>query len=142
IFDVMDVLERAIEVSERTPHGQFFQREIRFELLKATSGSQYPTPHHVAALMAQLAITDQSKTVFDPTAGTGGLLVAAHRVNENVQLFGVDFDAQMVGLASANLILNSAVDATMQVEQVLNPQRYQNDASRYDSIIMNPPFGG
>ena len=38
--------------------GTFFQREIRFELLKSASGSQYPTPHHLATFMASLAISE------------------------------------------------------------------------------------
>lgn len=143
ISHVINALMAALTVS---PHnrtrGIFFQHEVRFELLKATSGSQYPTPHHVAMLMAQLAVTDETLNVLDPTAGTAGLLVAAHQQNPNTKLVGVDFDSQWVGLASANLILNNATNAEMKTEQATNLYHHPEYAGRFDSVLMNPPFGG
>ncbi|MBK7202565.1 hypothetical protein [Candidatus Amarolinea dominans] len=57
LASMIDLLEQAIHQS---PHnrslGVFFQREIRFELLKSTRGGQYPTPYHIAELMASLGI--------------------------------------------------------------------------------------
>lgn len=136
-------LKTAIDSS---PHGgdlgTFFQREIRFELLKAASGTQYPTPHHIAMLMAQIAVTQTCNKVIDPTSGSGGLLVAAHTVNSGVQLHGVDFDPQWISLTSANLILNGATNAFTLLDQALEPAFYQSETEQYDAVLMNPPFGG
>lgn len=162
LLQVLNELEGAVRSSPYTSDlGDFFQREIRFELLKATSGSQYPTPHHITGLMAQLAITNASEKVIDPTAGTAGLLVAAHEQNENVQIFGTDFDSQWVSLASANLILNGTEDAQMYIKQALDlyhETEYDRPSTldfsqlggrstpkyveQFDSVLMNPPFGG
>lgn len=143
LFGVLPALEAAVSASPYgSDLGYFFQREIRFELLKATSGSQYPTPHHVAMLMAQLAVTDQTVNVLDPTAGTAGLLIAAHGQNPNAKLVGIDFDPQWVGLASANLILNNATNAQMETRQATSLYEDSKYAGQFDSVLMNPPFGG
>lgn len=145
LFNVVAGMEAAVSASPYSDSddlGQFFQRELRFELLKATSGSQYPTPHHVAMLMAQVSVTEQTEDVLDLTAGTGGLLVAAHQQKPGTQIDGVDFDPQWVGLASANLILNGALSARMRVEQALNLYDHPAFAEQFDTVLMNPPFGG
>lgn len=140
--DLLTYLQNAFDVS---PHnaswGTFFQRDIRFELLKGSSGSQYPTPHHIAELMAVLALSgSQATSVLDPTAGSSGLLVscASHVVVS--ELAACDFDPQWAGIGSANLILHEVENANYRVGSALEyTERYAN---RFGAVVMNPPFGG
>lgn len=158
---------------ESSPHnsswGDFFQREIRFELLKGSSGSQYPTPSHVADFMVALALNNTGVgTVFDPTAGSGGLLAAYLSQVPDSSLTACDLDPQWAAIGSANLILNGTINASYHVGSVLEyigsrrssrDYRYRgnvdrgfgdswtqanNDADdlRFNAILMNPPFGG
>lgn len=142
LHELLTHLQNAFNVS---PHhanwGVFFQREIRFELLKGSSGSQYPTPHHIADLMAALALTGLNiADVFDPAAGSGGLLAACRLYPHAVGLTGCDFDPQWAGIGSANLLLHGAENATYHVGSVLGYA--QSYANHFSAILMNPPFGG
>lgn len=140
--ELLTYLQDAFNAS---PHnaswGAFFQREIRFELLKGSSGSQYPTPHHIADLMATLALTGLNiADVFDPTAGSGGLLAACRAYPYAVGLTGCDFDPQWAGIGSTNLLLNGAEDASLHVGSALG---YASSyANHFSVVLMNPPFGG
>lgn len=123
--------------------GDFFQREIRVELLKGSGGSQYPTPSHIADFMAALALSDLSHAhvnVFDPTAGSGGLLTAASRVSHAIRLTGCDFDPQWAAIGSANLLLHDLEQATYHVGSAFDyAHSYEN---HFNAVLMNPPFGG
>jgi hypothetical protein len=135
-------LQNAFDVSPYNANwGAFFQREIRFELLKASSGSQYPTPHHVADLMAALALTGLNVAdVFDPTAGSGGLLAACRAYPWAAGLTGCDFDPQWAGIGSAHLLLHDAKDASYHVDSALGYAK--SYANHFNAVLMNPPFGG
>jgi len=142
LLNVLDALEAALDAS---PHastiGTFFQREIRFELLKAGHPTQYPTPHHIAALMADLSMLSSSKRVLDPVAGTAGLLVASANIDNDVTVVGIDFVPESVALGSTNLILNKVPHAQMQMGDALDILASRDNQELFDNILFNPPFG-
>lgn len=77
LSDLINNLQQSIQESPYSQDlGDFFQREIRYELLKGTTGSQYPTPHHVASFIAALGTRATTGKVFDPTVGSAGILAA------------------------------------------------------------------
>jgi hypothetical protein len=86
--------------------GRFFQQQVRYHLLRSSRGERYPTPHHITAFMAQLILsdlpstTDRAKQLLDPTAGTGGFLVAAHKLQSQLNLVGCDYNLRWARLAS------------------------------------------
>ena len=139
------VLEEALSYS---PHNKkfrcFFEREIRFELLKSTRGSQYPTPHHLATLMALLAIPEGFADVFDLTAGSGGLLAAAYELNRplnSVQVTGMDYDPAWSALGTVNLLLHDQRgDASFALGSAIDFSDSQRVA--FNSVLMNSPFSG
>lgn len=139
---ILGHLQNAFDASPHNANwGTFFQREIRFELLKGSSGSQYPTPYHIAELMAALVLTNLSAAhVFDPTAGSNGLLAACHAYQQVGGLTGCDFDPQWAGIGSAHLLLHGAENADYHVASALG---YTDSyANRFNAVLMNPPFGG
>jgi SAM-dependent methyltransferase len=125
--------------------GRFFQREVRAELLKDTGGPQYPTPHHIADLIAALTIDlaelegRENIQILDPTAGSGGLLAAIYALCPQACLKGYDFDPLWASLGSANLILHGA-NVTYTTGSVLD--YYNQCRENFDYAVMNPPFGG
>jgi hypothetical protein len=140
-IEVLSAIEDSFRVS---PHnrdwGEFFQREIRPELLSDTSGSQYPTPYHIANLIAELGITQPNARILDPTMGTGGLLIAGLNSAPNAILTGSDFDPLWAGMGSANLILHNKEDSAVYVGSALD--RFNEWQGQFDTVLMNPPFGG
>jgi len=129
---------------------KFFQREIRWELLKSSSGPQYPTPYHLASFMAKLGVTRPDARILDPAMGSAGLLIAALTDAPDAALVGADFDPVWAAIGSTNLILNGKANAVVFVGSSLekfsshytdNPHsEYWNNL--FDTVLMNPPFGG
>ncbi|MFN8439657.1 MAG: N-6 DNA methylase [Caldilineaceae bacterium] len=133
---------------QQSPHNHspahFFQREIRFELLKSKKGSQYPTPHHLAAFMAALAISGTFIDVIDLAAGSSGLLAAAHElINDpnRIDATGVDYDPAWSALGASNLLLH---DPDPGATFVLGSGISFHDSreSHYSAALLNPPFSG
>jgi hypothetical protein len=144
VSEITDLIDQAISIANRSDLGTFFQRDIRSALLRTTTSGQYPTPHHIAHFIASLAVNSSTGHVLDPTAGTGGLLVAAQQIAPQAQYIGIDYDPQWAGMGSANLLLNREDGAGTDDEFHLGLalKRYPQIVGRFDAVLMNPPFGG
>ncbi|PKO01258.1 MAG: hypothetical protein CVU42_00165 [Chloroflexi bacterium HGW-Chloroflexi-4] len=137
LADLLDQLQNSIH---ETSFWDYFQRNLRWEMLKETSGAQYPTPYHIANMMASLGVTLPNASVLDPAMGSAGLLVAALSVAPNVTLTGSDFDPIWAGMGSANLILHNKETARVFVGSAL--AKFEDWQNQFDTVLMNPPFGG
>lgn len=141
IDEILSAIEDAFQASPHNRYwGEFFQREIRPELLTGTTGPQYPTPYHIANLMAKLGITQPNARILDPTMGTAGLLVEGLSFAPEATLAGADFDPIWAGMGSANLILHEKGDSEVYSGSALD--NYVEWQEQFDSVLMNPPFGG
>ena len=145
IIRITELLEEALSQSPWGNIGDFFQYEIRFEILKDVRRESYPTPHHIADFIARLSLRHvDNPQIFDPAAGTGGLLAAALQHAPDAKLIGCDFDPNIAELGTANLLLHAPHgglefhqdSALTLVERRADYQGY------FDSVFMNPPFGG
>ncbi|MEZ4859726.1 MAG: N-6 DNA methylase [Caldilineaceae bacterium] len=138
------VLMNALAASHWHDVGDFFQYEIRFEILKDVRRESYPTPHHIADFIAALGAnhTEAPIKVLDPAAGTSGLLAAALRYAPNAALSGCDFDPNVAEVGVANLLLHNPPGGIEFHQDSSFTAIRQWDASSFDSVLMNPPFGG
>ncbi len=116
------------------------------------SKGQFYTPAEVSRIIAQIlgvwhAKVSNATTVYDPTCGSGSLLLkigdeASHGTDVRVTLFGQEKDSSTAGLARMNMILHDY--ATAQIEQgntLANPLFTDGDALRtFDYVVANPPF--
>ncbi len=141
--EIIEDLRSALEACEEDV-GELFQYYVRGELLKSSTGGQYPTPRHVVATMAQLIDLNNDTKLIDPACGSGGLLVAAvedieDQELEDVEIYGCDFDPTWATLGWSNLKLHEQ-EPTIQIASALTllPEQ-QNE---FDYLLMNPPFGG
>ena len=116
------------------------------------SKGQFLTPAEVSRIMAQVlgihnAQTTNDTTVYDPTCGSGSLLLkigdAAKRgKGVKVTLYGQEKDNATAGLARMNMILHDC--ATAEVKQgntLANPLFKEGDSLKtFDYVVANPPF--
>ncbi|MBK9446215.1 MAG: SAM-dependent DNA methyltransferase [Betaproteobacteria bacterium] len=113
------------------------------------SKGQFYTPAEVSRIMAQIigigdAQTSNDTTVYDPTCGSGSLLLkvgdAAHA---KVTLYGQEKDAATSGLARMNMILHNNPTALIkQGNTLVNPLFTADDGQlkTFDYVVANPPF--
>ena len=112
------------------------------------SKGQFYTPAEVSRIMAQIiginrAKTSANTTVYDPTCGSGSLLLkVGDAAKANVTLYGQEKDAATSGLARMNMILhNNPTALIVQGNTLANPKFKDHDTLKtFDYVVANPPF--
>lgn len=113
--------------------------------------AEYYTPRAIAQVMARLLVGDNADlrgmTCYDPSAGTGTLLMAlAHQIGEDrCSIFSQDISEKSSELLRLNLILNNlsaSLPNVVQGNTLLEPSHKEADGSlrKFDFIVSNPPF--
>lgn len=113
------------------------------------SKGQFYTPAEVSRIMARIIGIDQaettaSTTVYDPTCGSGSLLLkVGDAAKSRVTLYGQEKDAATSGLARMNMILHNNPGAEIKQGNTLaNPLFLyeQGGLKTFDYVVANPPF--
>ncbi len=114
------------------------------------SKGQFYTPAEVSRIMAQIlgirtARTRASTTVYDPTCGSGSLLLkVADEAGTAVTLYGQEKDAATSGLARMNMILHGNPTAVIVQGNTLTAPHFVETGAgtlgTFDYVVANPPF--
>lgn len=112
------------------------------------SKGQFYTPAEVSRTMAQMlgirhAKTSTDTTVYDPTCGSGSLLLkVADEAGSKITLYGQEKDSATSGLARMNMILHNTPTALiMQGNTLTDPKFRDGEALKtFDYVVANPPF--
>ena len=112
------------------------------------SKGQFYTPAEVSRIIARVvgihdAKTSSSTTVYDPTCGSGSLLLkVSDEAATAVTLNGQEKDAATSGLARMNMILhNNAQALIVQGNTLADPKFKDGDTLKtFDYVVANPPF--
>ncbi|MEE9430302.1 MAG: class I SAM-dependent DNA methyltransferase [Melioribacteraceae bacterium] len=110
--------------------------------------AEYYTPHAVAKIMAAILVNEpvQDVTVYDPSAGSGTLLMnIAHAIGEDrCTIYSQDISQKSSSMLRLNLILNNLVHSIQNIIQgntILHPyHKDENGLIKFDYIVSNPPF--
>lgn len=112
------------------------------------SKGQFYTPAEVSRIMAKIiginAQTPQDATVYDPTCGSGSLLLkASDEAPRGLSIFGQEMDNATSALARMNMILhNNATAKIWQGNTIADPQwkDANGQLKTFDFAVANPPF--
>ena len=112
------------------------------------SKGQFYTPAEVSRIMAKVLGLGEFErardTIYDPTCGSGSLLLRAlgETPNRNVSLRGQEKDATTASLAKLNMLLHGIVSAEIAVGDTLNDPKFKDAAAldTFDVCVANPPF--
>ena len=112
------------------------------------SKGQFYTPAEVSRIIAQVigirgAKTSAATTVYDPTCGSGSLLLkVGDEAGTPVTLEGQEKDAATSGLARMNMILHNYATALVVQGNTLADPKFKNgdQLKQYDYVVANPPF--
>lgn len=114
--------------------------------------AEYYTPHSIATIIARLLVKDNSQLqnmeCYDPSAGTGTLLMAiAHQIGEDkCTIYSQDISQKSHSMLKLNLILNNLISSLTNIIQgdtLLHPYHKNNTGDQlkqFDFVVSNPPF--
>ncbi len=112
---------------------------------------EFYTPRSVVRLMVSILDPQEGETIYDPAAGTGGMLLGAVQHVEEAggevkllwgRLFGQERNLTTSSIARINLYLHGIEDFQIVREDTLrHPAFYKGDRLKtFDCVIANPPF--
>ena len=112
------------------------------------SKGQFYTPAEVSRIIAQLigireARTSAATTVYDPTCGSGSLLLkVGDEAGTAVTLYGQEKDASTSALARMNMILHNNPTALVEQGNTLASPKFKENGTlkTFDYVVANPPF--
>jgi type I restriction enzyme M protein len=146
--------DRALDFSKNRADGddilgdayEYLMRHFATESGK--SKGQFYTPAEVSRVIAQIlgirqAKTSTDTTIYDPTCGSGSLLLkVADEARTPVTLYGQDKDATTAGLARMNMILHNKPTALVMQGNTLTDPKFKDGSSlkTFDYVVANPPF--
>ena len=112
------------------------------------SKGQFYTPAEVSRIMAQVVgigpATRQDRTIYDPTCGSGSLLLkAADEAPRGITVYGQEMDNATWALARMNLILHGHPTAELWRGNTLADPYFKNpddSLKTFDFAVANPPF--
>ena len=107
-------------------------------------GGEFFTPSQVSELVASLVKPQENDRIYDPTCGSGGLLLKAYKKvpSGKVAVYGQELNAQTWALCTMNMFLHGVDDARIwQGDTLSNPQNLEDDKlMKFQVVVANPPF--
>lgn len=112
------------------------------------SKGQFYTPSEVSRILAKVigitADTPQDATVYDPTCGSGSLLLkASDEAPRGLSIYGQEMDNATSALARMNMILHDNATAKIVQGNTLSSPEWKNSDGQlktFDFSVANPPF--
>lgn len=156
VADFADLDLRPSVVSNEAMGYMFEDLLRRFsEMSNETAGEHY-TPREVIRLMVELLVSGQAheeitdspipvRTVYDPAAGTGGMLMTAmeHMKALNpqavVQVYGQELNPETWAIAQSDLMMQDIDPKQMRQGNSLTQDAFRTE--KFDFVLANPPYG-
>ncbi|HEY8084042.1 MAG TPA: class I SAM-dependent DNA methyltransferase [Methylophilaceae bacterium] len=143
------------EVVDNHQMGLVFEELIRkfAELSNETAGEHF-TPREVIRLMVNLlfiedddvlSTRDVVRTVYDPTAGTGGMLSIAgeyleeHNPKSRLTMFGQELNPESYAICKADMLIKGQGVSNIVFGNTLSDDGHPH--TKFDYMLSNPPFG-
>lgn len=104
---------------------------------------EFYTPQPVSTLLAKIvtAHKKQLRNVYDPTCGSGSLLLRVKReVGKVGKIYGQEMNRTTYNLARMNMILHNVHFAEFEIMQEDTLEHPQHLDMKFEAIVANPPF--
>ena len=147
IFDALDFRANRAEGDDLL--GDAYEYLMRhFATESGKSKGQFYTPAEVSRIMAKVIgigpDARQDHTIYDPTCGSGSLLLkAAHEAPNEISIYGQEKDNATHALARMNMFLHDNPTADIRHGNTLTDPDFKNQHNglkTFDFAVANPPF--
>ena len=144
VLNHLDGIDFDLTNTEKDVLGDAYEYLIaQFASGAGKKAGEFYTPQPVSTLLSRLVTLgkDRLKSVYDPTCGSGSLLLRVKRQVKNVdRIFGQEMNRTTYNLARMNMILHDVHFATFDIKQEDTLTRPQHLEHRFEAVVANPPF--
>lgn len=141
-------------VSNARMGGVFEELIRRFAELSNETAGEHFTPREVIRLMVNLLFIEDDealgkpgvvRSLYDPTAGTGGMLsvadeyLAEHNPGARLVMFGQELNAESYAICKADMLIKGQDVSNIILGNTLSADGLPE--KRFDYMLSNPPFG-
>jgi len=112
-------------------------------------GGEFYTPNEVVWLLVSLLKPSAGMKIYDPTAGSGGMLIQARNYliengenEQNLSLYGQEMNLNTWAICKMNMFLHGVFNADIRKGDTLGDPRHTQggEIMSFDRVIANPPF--
>jgi len=140
----LDQIDFHLENTELDVLGDAYEYLIgQFASGAGKKAGEFYTPQEVSKILAKLVTTGKSKlkSVYDPTCGSGSLLLrVAKEVKEVNNFYGQEMNRTTYNLARMNMILHDVHYRKFDIRQEDTLEHPQHYDMRFEAVVANPPF--
>ena len=140
----LDKIDFHLEDTGRDVLGDAYEYLIgQFASGAGKKAGEFYTPQEVSKVLAKLVTTGKSKlrSVYDPTCGSGSLLLRVQReVAEVGNFYGQELNRTTYNLARMNMILHGVHYQKFDIKQEDSLEHPQHFDLRFEAVVANPPF--
>lgn len=116
-----------------------------FATMAGKKAGSFFTPQQVSEIMAQIVDPQEKDRVYDPTCGSGSLLIRAAKKGglDKVSIYGQEVNNSAISMARMNMFIHDIKDAHIAWGDTLaNPQHLDSEGNlmKFECIVANMPF--
>ena len=116
-----------------------------FATMAGKKAGSFFTPQQVSEVMAQIVAPQEKDRVYDPTCGSGSLLIRAAKKGglDKVSIYGQEVNNSAISMARMNMFIHDIKDVHIAWGDTLaNPQHLDSDGNlmKFECIVANMPF--
>lgn len=144
VLSHLDKIDFRLKDTEADVLGDAYEYLIaQFAAGAGKKAGEFYTPQEVSKVLAKLVTVgkDRLKTVYDPTCGSGSLLLrVAREVKDVGKFYGQELNRTTYNLARMNMILHGVSYQKFDIKQEDSLEHPQHPDLRAEAIVANPPF--
>ena len=144
VLSHLDKIDFKLEQTELDVLGDAYEYLIgQFASGAGKKAGEFYTPQEVSKVLAKIVTTGKKKlkSVYDPTCGSGSLLLrVAKEVKEVSNFYGQEMNRTTYNLARMNMILHGVHYRKFNIKQEDTLEHPQHNGKQFEAIVANPPF--
>ena len=143
VLSHLDKIDFALQDTDADVLGDAYEYLIsQFASGAGKKAGEFYTPQQVSQILAQIVTTGKKrlKNVYDPTCGSGSLLLRVAREVKVDEFYGQELNRTTYNLARMNMILHDVHYRQFDIRQEDTLTEPQHREQRFEAIVANPPF--
>ncbi len=143
VLSHLDAINFELKNHDRDILGDAYEYLIgQFAAGAGKKAGEFYTPQEVSKILAKIVTANKSKlkSVYDPTCGSGSLLLRVSKEVDVSNFYGQELNRTTFNLARMNMIMHDVHYRKFDIKQEDTLENPQHIDKKFEAIVANPPF--